>query len=44
MSRYKSCILACLVASLGGCASALPPSAFDGGQPEMRPETFFGQN
>lgn len=41
MSQHKSCTLACLAVSLGGCASALPPSAFDGGQPEMRPDAFF---
>lgn len=26
---------------LGGCAAALPPSAFEGGNPRMRPEVFF---
>jgi hypothetical protein len=26
---------------LGGCMPELPPSAFDGGTPEMRPEVFF---
>lgn len=41
MSRHQCCMLACLIASLGGCTSALSPSAFDGGQPEMRPEAFF---
>lgn len=30
-----------LAIGLGGCAPALPPSAFDGGAPEMRPERFF---
>jgi len=28
-------------AGLGGCAGALPPSAFEGGGPQMRPEVFF---
>ena len=28
-------------AGLGGCASALSPSAFEGGTPRMRPEVFF---
>lgn len=28
-------------ATLAGCASQLPPAAFDGAAPEMRPETFF---
>jgi len=41
MSRHEYSVLACLIASLGGCTSALPPSAFDGGHPEMRPEAFF---
>ena len=27
--------------ALGGCAAALPPSAFEGATPEMRPEAFF---
>lgn len=28
-------------AGLAGCAGALPPSAFEGGSPQMRPEVFF---
>ena len=30
-----------LAASLGGCAPALAPSAFDGGASQLRPELFF---
>ena len=30
-----------LVAGLGGCAPALPVSAFSGGAPVLRPEAFF---
>ena len=30
-----------LAASLGGCAPALTPSAFDGGASQLRPELFF---
>jgi hypothetical protein len=29
---------------LAGCARELPPSAFDGGTPKMRPEVFFAGN
>ena len=37
------CALLLLATGLGGfgCAPALPPSAFEGGVPEMRPEIFF---
>ncbi len=35
-------IRACaLVMCLGSCATALPPSAFEDGTPELRPEIFF---
>ncbi len=37
----KSFVGLALLACLGGCASALSPSAFEGTSPEMRPETFF---
>jgi hypothetical protein len=33
--------LVLLAACLGGCAHVLPPSAFEGSTPEMRPEDFF---
>jgi Protein of unknown function (DUF3833) len=37
------CALLLLATGLGGfgCAPALPPSAFEGGVPKMRPEIFF---
>jgi hypothetical protein len=34
-------VAAALAALLAGCASALPPQAFEGQGPEMRPERFF---
>lgn len=37
----RICMLALLAVAIGGCASTLAPSAFEGGEPEMRPEVFF---
>ena len=34
-------LLTLLIGALAGCAAELPPSAFEGGTPEMRPEVFF---
>jgi len=39
--RTSGLTLALAAAALGGCADALPPSAFAGGSPPMRPEMFF---
>lgn len=33
--------LVLLAAGLGGCVHVLPPPAFEGSAPEMRPENFF---
>lgn len=41
MPRLQTVLPLALAAGLGGCATALPPSAFDGRAPAMRPETFF---
>jgi hypothetical protein len=41
MQSNAVCGLVLLVFGLGGCAPALPPSAFAGGGPELRPEVFF---
>ena len=35
------CAFMLLAASLGGCAPAMDPSAFDGGALQLRPEIFF---
>lgn len=34
-------MLVFVMAVLGGCAAERPPSAFEGGTPEMRPDIFF---
>ena len=43
MMSKSICTLMLLTTGLSGfgCARALPPSAFEGGVPEMRPEIFF---
>ena len=42
MNRSKAFLfVAGLLVGLAGCATELLPSAFEGGRPEMRPETFF---
>jgi hypothetical protein len=41
MNSRSICVLLLLTANVGGCASALSPSAFEGVGPEMRPEIFF---
>ncbi len=41
LTRLPAPIDIFLAACLGGCAPALSPSAFEGGQPEMRPDLFF---
>lgn len=38
---FKSIRACALAICLGSCATALPPPAFEGGTPEMRPEIFF---
>ena len=40
MPKLFGCFLL-LAAGLSGCAPVLPPSAFESGTPEMRPEIFF---
>lgn len=37
----SACVLLLAVSGLGGCASALVPSMFEGATPEMRPDVFF---
>jgi Protein of unknown function (DUF3833) len=37
----KSICALVLTVGIGGCAPPLPPSAFEDGTPEMRPEIFF---
>ena len=41
MSPKSICTVILICTGLAGCAAALPPSAFEGGAPEMRPENFF---
>ena len=41
MISKSICAFVLVAGGLGGCASELPPSAFEGGAPEMRPEIFF---
>jgi hypothetical protein len=41
MTLKSIAALVLLAAGLGGCAKVLPPSAFEGGTPAMRPEIFF---
>lgn len=39
--RAKAALALVIVTFLSGCSAVLPPSAFEGTEPEMRPEAFF---